>query len=205
LAELGGFFHADASGFQGTSRTTAPAFQWHITPTHYFESPPFASRHPCISFAITPLRPLSRGRLLPIADRGSWNPAGALPIAIDPAYLQVPSDVQDFLEAIAWTRNMIAESGWDALLAEEVFPRPRRTDWTLAESSLRRFASTIYHYAGTCGLGIDSDSCLDPHFRVRGIDRLWVCDASVMPQLVSCNPQVTVMMMAMRLADWLGQ
>ena len=50
---------------------------------------------------------------------------------------------------------------------------------------------------------MNSLAALDEQFRVRGIDGLWVCDASAMPTLVRCNPQATIMMMAWRLADWL--
>jgi len=70
--------------------------------------------------------------------------------------------------------------------------------------SIALYATTIYHCAGTCGMGTASTGVVDARFRVHGIEGLWVCDAFAMPTLVSCNTQATVMMMAYRLAQWLG-
>jgi choline dehydrogenase len=203
LAELGAFFDCGTSDFVGSESRRAPEFQWHITPTHYLDRLPFSSEPPCISFAITPLRPQSRGEVRPAVAEGQWNRLGPMPLAIDPAYLTDEADTETLLRAVAWTRQTIADSPWRAWIADEDFPGARRRETDRVETSLRRFASTLYHYAGTCAMGEEDCSCLDPYMRVRGIDRLWVCDASAMPRLVSCNPQATVMMLAHRLANWL--
>jgi choline dehydrogenase len=49
-------------------------------------------------------------------------------------------------------------------------------------------------------MGLDPRAPVDPEFRLRGIERLRVCDASVFPAIPGSNPQMTIMMMAMRLA-----
>jgi choline dehydrogenase len=49
-------------------------------------------------------------------------------------------------------------------------------------------------------MGLDRQAPVDPEFRLRGIERLRVCDASVLPVIPGSNPQTTIMMMAMRLA-----
>jgi choline dehydrogenase len=43
-------------------------------------------------------------------------------------------------------------------------------------------------------MGSDEKSVLDPQLRVRGIDRLRVVDASVMPQITSANTNATSLM-----------
>ena len=52
----------------------------------------------------------------------------------------------------------------------------------------------------------ETDSVLNPDLSVRGIDGLSVADASVMPNLVSANPNIPVMMLAAKAAAmWLGR
>ncbi|NIY98186.1 choline dehydrogenase, partial [Salipiger sp. HF18] len=60
---------------------------------------------------------------------------------------------------------------------------------------------TIYHAAGTCWMGGDAASVVDPELRLRGLDGLRVVDASVMPTQVSGNSQAAVFMLAERGAD----
>jgi choline dehydrogenase-like flavoprotein len=53
--------------------------------------------------------------------------------------------------------------------------------------------------------GLPGISVVDSHSEVFGIDNLFVCDASVFPTSVGVNPQLTVMALAMRLAEYLGE
>jgi choline oxidase len=63
--------------------------------------------------------------------------------------------------------------------------------------------NTVYHPAGTVRMGAVDDigSPLDPELRVKGVTGLRVADASVMPELVSVNPNITTMMIGERCAD----
>ena len=70
---------------------------------------------------------------------------------------------------------------------------------------IRARADTIYHPAGTCRMGGDARAVLDPQLRVRGVDKLRVADASVMPTLVSGNTQAPSGMIGERAADLLCQ
>ncbi len=40
---------------------------------------------------------------------------------------------------------------------------------------------TVYHPTSTCRMGEDERSVVDSRLRVRGVERLWVADSSVMP------------------------
>ncbi len=46
----------------------------------------------------------------------------------------------------------------------------------------------------------DKDAVVDPSCQVIGYDGLWVCDASVMPDLPRANPHLTTVVMAERVA-----
>jgi choline oxidase len=69
---------------------------------------------------------------------------------------------------------------------------------------VRSTANTVYHPAGTCKMGaeLDASAVVDPLLRVRGIQGLRVADASVFPTMVGVNPNITVMMIGERCADF---
>ncbi|HEY1364953.1 MAG TPA: GMC oxidoreductase, partial [Xanthobacteraceae bacterium] len=69
------------------------------------------------------------------------------------------------------------------------------------DAFIRRTAITAHHPCGTCAMGIGPDAVTDPHLRVRGVERLRVVDASVMPDLVSAHINACVLMIAERAAD----
>jgi len=62
----------------------------------------------------------------------------------------------------------------------------------------RTTGGTVFHCVGTCRMGIDGRSVLDPQLRVRGVERLRVIDASVMPQITSANTNASSLMIGER-------
>jgi choline dehydrogenase len=52
----------------------------------------------------------------------------------------------------------------------------------------------VFHPTGTCRMGSDACAVVDPHLRVRGVERLRVIDASVMPRMVSTNTNAAAVM-----------
>ena len=53
---------------------------------------------------------------------------------------------------------------------------------------------TVFHAVGTCRMGSDDSSVLDPQLRLRGVENLRVIDASVMPLITSANSNATSLM-----------
>lgn len=201
IAELGGLFAWD-----GSETPTIPDYQWHVTPTHYLEYPHRANPTSAISMGVTVLQPKSRGsvRLVSSESEGISNAKGPFSILIDPAYLAEESDMDRFIRSIEQSRMRLAEMNLKSLLGTELLPGEKRTSEEQLAKSIARFATTIYHYVGSCSMGPSvAEGVVDSRFKVHGVDGLWVCDASVMPTIVSANPQATVMMMAHRLASWL--
>ena len=50
-------------------------------------------------------------------------------------------------------------------------------------------------------MGGDGDAVVDPRLRLRGVDRLWVADASIMPQIPCANTNAACLMIGERAAD----
>jgi predicted dehydrogenase (TIGR03970 family) len=62
--------------------------------------------------------------------------------------------------------------------------------------------STSQHLSSTAPMGVGDGAVLDPQCRVRGIDRLWVVDGSVLPTITSRGPHATVVMIGHRAAEF---
>ncbi|HEY2516058.1 MAG TPA: GMC family oxidoreductase [Polyangiaceae bacterium] len=61
---------------------------------------------------------------------------------------------------------------------------------------------TAFHPLGTCRIGSHrKESVLDPDHEVHGIERLYVADGSTVPTSLGVNPQMTIMAMALRVAE----
>lgn len=64
-----------------------------------------------------------------------------------------------------------------------------------------RTVETFHHPVGSCRMGRDDDpdAVVDGHGRVRGLDGLWVMDASVIARVPSANTHLAVIALAERL------
>ncbi|XP_038214634.1 glucose dehydrogenase [FAD, quinone]-like [Zerene cesonia] len=67
------------------------------------------------------------------------------------------------------------------------------------ECFVLNMSGTHYHPVGTCAMG--PEGVVDETLKVRGIDRLRVVDASVMPSIVRGNTYATVVMIAEKASD----
>ena len=69
----------------------------------------------------------------------------------------------------------------------------------------RRFVKTNYHPGGTCRMGADGDpmAVLDSRLRVRGVEKLRVCDLSAVPNINAGNTTAPAMMLGDRCADFI--
>ena len=133
-------------------------------------------------------RPRSRGRV----RIASTDPAAAP--RIETNYLQDELDRRSIVAGIRMLREIYAQPAFRDLVDGEVLPgSDRRTERELLDFA-REKGGTVFHAAGTCRMGSDERSVVDPSLRVRGVERLRVIDASVMPEMVSTNTNAAAIM-----------
>jgi choline dehydrogenase len=94
----------------------------------------------------------------------------------------------DMLRAIYQQKSF--REFWDIeMLPGEAAKTPQAL-WEFA----RNTGGTVFHCVGTCRMGSDGASVVDPMLRVRGTERLRVIDASVMPMITSANTNAASLM-----------
>ena len=140
------------------------------------------------------LRPTSRGEIrLTTTDP-------LMPPAIHANYLTTEYDQRMMIECARLSREIFNQQAFAQIRGQEIFPgEEARTDDDLLDF-IRRKAETIYHPIGTCKMGIDNMAVVDPQLKVRGMESLYVVDASVMPTLVSGNTNAPTIMIAEKFA-----
>ncbi|NDD63564.1 MAG: FAD-binding protein [Acidobacteria bacterium] len=129
----------------------------------------------------------------------------AVPPVIDFNLLGDPegADTRALLAALRLARGIVHSPPLAAYLDAEVFPGPAVTSDDDLSEALAQMLQTVYHPTSTCRMGADRDAVVDPQLRVSGIERLWVVDASVMPQVPRGHPNAVVAMIANRASGWI--
>jgi choline dehydrogenase len=150
------------------------------------------------TFSVCQLRPASRGSIR-IA-----SPDPFAPPSIRPNYLSAEIDRRYAVEALRYARTLAATNALAPYLSAEYRPGPETTSDAALLDFARRHGQTIFHPVGTCRMGSDAASVVDPALHVRGVSGLRVVDASIMPTLISGNTHAPVVMIAEKAAEMLG-
>lgn len=190
IAEAGGFVSVSAE-------TDRPDIQLHFGPSysinHGFDNPDGNG----FWLGALRLRPDSRGRITLRSGDPFDDPA------IDPQYLTQGDDLEILLAGLKLARELLQAEPFDQYRGEEVVPGSDvQSDEELIEY-IRRSAETLYHPVGTCKMGTDEMAVVDDRLRVRGVDRLRVVDASIMPTITSGNTDAPTTMIAEKAADYI--
>jgi choline dehydrogenase len=135
----------------------------------------------------------------PPASRGSVRLAAndpELPPIIDPCYYSDESDLSAMIEYLAIARAVGAAESLAPWREAEVHPGPAISHPDEVRDYLRQSSGTSFHPVGTCRIGLDQNAVVDTDLQVHGVEGLRVADASVMPDIVSVNPNATVIAIA---------
>jgi choline dehydrogenase len=141
------------------------------------------------------LRPQSRGEIR-LASADPLQPP-----VMDPNYLAADYDLKILIAGLRQGRDILGAQAFKPWLGEERLPGPGVQSNAELEDFIRATAETEYHPVGTCKMGSDPMAVVDEKLRVRGIARLRVIDASIMPAIVSGNTNAPVIMVAEKGAD----
>jgi choline dehydrogenase len=104
--------------------------------------------------------------------------------------------------------QLVKHEDFQSIIAELTEPTDAElaSDEALNEYLLRE-VTTGQHISGTCKMGPASDpmAVVDQHGHVHGLQNLRVVDASIMPDCIRANTNVTTMMIGERIADFIRQ
>ncbi|GEP36423.1 choline dehydrogenase [Nocardioides psychrotolerans] len=191
----------ESVAFVRTSQATdVPDLQLHLLPWSYVspnqDEPIRHDVDPRTSLTVltTLIYPKSRGTL----RLASGDPTAA-PL-IDFQYLADNADLEVLGEGSEMVREIMGGAAFGGSIKEEIHPGRELQGSALRQAILNR-ATSVYHGVGTCRMGVDELAVVAPDLRVRGIEGLRVCDASVMPSITGGNTNAPAIMIGERGAD----
>ena len=188
LFETGGFWYADPTAGW-------PDIQFHLGLGSGIEAGVEKLNNPGVTLNSAFLRPRSRGSV----RLASADPV-AMPL-IDPNYWSDPYDREMSIKGLRLAREIMRQKSLARYVMREVLPGPSlQSDAELFDYACRT-AKTDHHPVGTCRMGHDNMAVVTPDLKLRGIENLRVCDASIMPRVPSSNTNAPTIMVGEKGAD----
>jgi choline dehydrogenase-like flavoprotein len=188
LAEGGGFWRSSPD-------LPAPDIQFHFIPAMLEDHGRTKVKGHGYSCHACVLRPHSRGTVrLASAD------AQQAPL-IDPGFLTDDRDMETLKAGVRLMHRIFEAPALAAYAGKDRHATPLDDDAAL-EQLIRSRADTVYHPVGTCRMGPNADDVVDARLKYRGLEGLYIADASIMPRLVSGNTNAPSIMIGERVADF---
>jgi choline dehydrogenase len=159
------------------------------------------ARAPVVAVLLTALMvPRGHGRLRVSSTDPLIQPS------IELGFCDDPEDLRRLAEGVRHAWQVV-----NTVVMSEAYERVAGLDDEIVGSDARlrdyivNNVGTFCHALGTARMGPDDDrfAVVDQHCRVKGVENLWIVDASVFPAVPRVVPNLTVIMIAERVADWL--
>ena len=173
----------------------APDLQFHFAPAYFVDHGAATFEGHAMTFGPVLLTPRSRGTL----ELRSALPTDKPRILTNS--LAETEDVEALVAGVRLGRELAEAEPLRSVVRRELFPGPDVQAEEELEADARRRVELLYHPVGTCRMGADERSVVDPELRVRGMDGLRVVDASIMPVIPGGNTNAPTIMVAERAAD----
>mgnify|MGYP001131331056 CR=1 FL=1 len=155
--------------------------------------------YPAITILLNKSHPLSTGQI-----RLRSNDPRDAPL-IECRLLNDQKDLATLVQGSQIVRRIMSSAPMAEWVEEEVTPGIGYTDDKSLEDYIKNNTDLAYHPIGTCRMGVDDEAVVMPDLKVRGIDNLWVADASIMPDLISGNTNGVCMMIGEKLGRALAR
>jgi choline dehydrogenase len=123
------------------------------------------------------------------------------------AYLSDEHDLERMAGGVRLAYDLVTSPPLAEHFSEILFPTAEVVaDDARLRAWMMQVVATGYHASGTCRMGPDGDpgAVVDQSLRVRGVEELYVCDASVFPNIPTGLTNMTAYLIGERLADWLA-
>ena len=120
---------------------------------------------------------------------------------LQPRYFEAMYDLAVLVESVKYTRHIMQARATLGFVDQEINPGPDiQTDAQIADW-ICATVDTVWHYSGTCKMGIDDMAVVNPQLQVYGTEGLRVVDASIMPEVIGGNTNAPIIMIAEKAAD----
>ncbi len=176
-----------------------PNLEYHVQPLSTDKLGDPLHPFPAITVSVCNLRPDSVGSSHIVSRDREPQPD------IQLNYLSAQSDKDVAVKSLRQARMIMTASRLQPFAPEEILPGPEKVADEELLFEAGNIATTIFHPVGTCKMGNDANSVVDPRLKLHGIDGLRVVDASIMPKIVSGNTASPVIMIAEKAADMIRE
>ena len=189
--EVGGFIKSEVNN-------DYPDIQFHFLPVAMsYDGKNQASRH---GFQVHTGPMLSKSRGSVTLKDSNFRTAPKIQFN----YMSGEDDFPVFRKAIRTARKIFRQSEFDPYRGIEISPGEHIESDADLDAFIRENAESAYHPCGTCRMGADSDSVVDPAGKVHGVDNLRVADASIFPNITNGNLNAPTIMVAERIAEFIN-
>lgn len=162
----------------------------------------YLAARPGITLHSTLQRPESRGDIRLRSADPIEHPV------IDPKYFssdETGGDLATLVAGVRLNRKIAAQSPLADIIDREITPSAEAQSDREIEDLVRGHCTTLYHPCGTCRMGSDEMSVVDPKLKLHGLEGLRVADASVFPKVISGNTQTPTILVAERCATAIAE
>ena len=172
------------------SKNGRPDIQFNVMPLSVDKPGMPLHKYAGFTASVWQCHPKSRGSLKINSNNPLEQPL------IEANYFDEQEDRDVIIEGVKILREIYNQPSFKGLWDIEVMPGlESKTDGQIWEQ-IRNNGGTVFHCVGTCRMGNDKNSVVDPELKVRGVTGLRVIDASVMPKITSANTNAPTLMIA---------
>ena len=193
-SQLGVFAKSDPS-------QSSANLEYHVQPLSLEKFGDPLHPFPAFTASVCNLRPTSRGHIRIASAQASVAPK------INLNYLSTEQDRKVAADSLKLTRKIAAAPALQKYHPEECKPGVQYQTEEELYKAAGEIGTTIFHPVGTCKMGRDEDvtAVVDSQLRVRGVAKLRVVDASIMPTITSGNTNSPTVMIAEKASQWILQ